>query len=312
MCGRYYVDQEDDLSEIRKILTELNKKFQGQQILDEMRTGEIFPTHVAPVLQAAQREAGQSVSEPILEIAPASMSPGVSSGLLDDDHHEPPETHQDRKNQNKIIVPGLMRWGFERPHGSGVVINARAETAAEKPFFRQAFQYGRILVPASAFFEWRKLETEENLPGQNKDDAQLTLDSLQRQKDGAGWSAERPLPDSGLDQEDPDRKMTRSEGTLGRPVRRSASRRTAKQKVKLSLPDEPAFYMAGLSRPANDRAGSRFVILTTAATPSVAAIHDRQPLILPRRWLRSWLLDDTFVREMLSYVLEKKLQLQDV
>ena len=53
-----------------------------------------------------------------------------------------------------------MRWGLiphwakERKTGSGV-INARAETVAEKPFFRNAFRQRRCLIPATGFYEWK-------------------------------------------------------------------------------------------------------------------------------------------------------------
>lgn len=52
--------------------------------------------------------------------------------------------------------PFLMRWGFG---GAGrnarPVINARSESAHEKPMFRDAMLGRRCLVPASYYFEWQ-------------------------------------------------------------------------------------------------------------------------------------------------------------
>lgn len=53
-------------------------------------------------------------------------------------------------------------WGFER-RGSGLVVNARSETAARTRMFRDAFRDGRCLVPADGFFEWRR-EDRVNQP----------------------------------------------------------------------------------------------------------------------------------------------------
>lgn len=56
----------------------------------------------------------------------------------------------------------LMRWGLipswaRDPKIGNSLINARAETVAEKPAFRAAFRSRRCLIPADGFYEWRRL-----------------------------------------------------------------------------------------------------------------------------------------------------------
>lgn len=64
---------------------------------------------------------------------------------------------------------GPMRWGF-LPHwykhesDGPLLINARAETIAEKPAFREAARTRRCLIPASGFFEWTKDADGNRLP----------------------------------------------------------------------------------------------------------------------------------------------------
>jgi putative SOS response-associated peptidase YedK len=52
---------------------------------------------------------------------------------------------------------GTMRWGFV-PHWaedrSAIQINARSETIATKPMFRDSFSRKRCIIPADGFYEW--------------------------------------------------------------------------------------------------------------------------------------------------------------
>jgi putative SOS response-associated peptidase YedK len=55
----------------------------------------------------------------------------------------------------------LMKWGLI-PHwarGASIAsstINAKSETAAEKPAFRDPLKFRRCLIPADAFYEWKR------------------------------------------------------------------------------------------------------------------------------------------------------------
>jgi putative SOS response-associated peptidase YedK len=111
MCGRYFIETDAEEIVIKEILDQVSEKHKGTAELDDMRTGEIFPTNIVPVL-----------------------------------------------TQNE---PQLMKWGFPRFDGKGQIINARLETAAEKPMFRKSFDAMRCLVPASYYFEWETLGTKK-------------------------------------------------------------------------------------------------------------------------------------------------------
>lgn len=63
----------------------------------------------------------------------------------------------------------MLRWGlipfWAKDMAIGnTMINARAETVAEKPAFRQAFSKRRCLIPADGFFEWEKLANGRKQP----------------------------------------------------------------------------------------------------------------------------------------------------
>lgn len=55
-----------------------------------------------------------------------------------------------------------LRWGLipswaKDPTIGSKLINARAETVAEKPSFRSAFRQRRCLIPADGFYEWQQV-----------------------------------------------------------------------------------------------------------------------------------------------------------
>lgn len=111
MCGRYFIETDAEEIVIKEILDQVNEQYKDTPELGEMRTGEIFPTNIVPVI-----------------------------------------TPKD---------PALMKWGFPRFDGKGQVINARLETAAEKPMFKKSFDAMRCLVPASYYFEWETVGTKK-------------------------------------------------------------------------------------------------------------------------------------------------------
>ncbi|MGH2961724.1 MAG: SOS response-associated peptidase [Solirubrobacterales bacterium] len=57
---------------------------------------------------------------------------------------------------------GRLRWGLLPGEwandGARPLINARAETIAEQPAFRDSFLHRRCLIPADGFYEWRASE----------------------------------------------------------------------------------------------------------------------------------------------------------
>ena len=60
----------------------------------------------------------------------------------------------------------LMKWGLV-PHWAkdtkkaATMINARGETVAEKPAFRDSFKRKRCIVPVSGFYEWKTVGKEK-------------------------------------------------------------------------------------------------------------------------------------------------------
>lgn len=85
-----------------------------------------------------------------------------------------------------------MRWGFlpqwyKSPTDGPLLINARAETIAEKPAFRAACRARRGLIPATGFYEWTKTAEGARLPWyiHPRDNAPLAFAAIWQDWEGA-------------------------------------------------------------------------------------------------------------------------------
>ncbi|MBQ2678954.1 MAG: SOS response-associated peptidase [Firmicutes bacterium] len=58
------------------------------------------------------------------------------------------------RNGRKSAFP--MKWGFQIP-GRSLIVNARTESAAQKPTFKESWKSRRCIIPASWYFEWEHL-----------------------------------------------------------------------------------------------------------------------------------------------------------
>jgi putative SOS response-associated peptidase YedK len=97
---------------------------------------------------------------------PGSMPDFISS------YNVAPQTFQpiirlNRDTGEREVV--MMRWGLipfwsKNAKIGYSTINAKAETVATAPAFREAFKSRRCLIPADAFYEWQKIDAKTKQP----------------------------------------------------------------------------------------------------------------------------------------------------
>lgn len=171
------------------------------------------------------------------------------------------------------VVWGLIPPWADSPDIGPRMINARAETAAEKPAFRHAFKRRRCLIPASGFYEWQKVPAGDASPS------------------AAGAAHGNAEPDF-FGSEDKERRP--SSPADGPRARGGLIRRPWFFYLRGHRP----FAFAGLWEVWNGPHGELLescTILTTKADGPVAPIHERMPVIVPPSEYDHWL--DPFVQD---------------
>lgn len=73
------------------------------------------------------------------EIRPTDMVPVVAPG----------------RDGTPTVFP--MVWGFSNPKAGQPIVNARVETAEQKPLWKDAWDRHRCIIPASWYYEWERL-----------------------------------------------------------------------------------------------------------------------------------------------------------
>lgn len=69
--------------------------------------------------------------------------------------------------KKRHLTAEQMQWGFPGFNKRKPLINARAESALERPAFRDSVQHRRCIIPARGFYEWNK--SKEKFSYERKD-----------------------------------------------------------------------------------------------------------------------------------------------
>ena len=119
MCGRYTTEIETDERELFRILERAEQN-----------------TRTNPILRA-------STDAPITTVHGREVFPSEEAAVL-------------AVGEQGGTDAFLFRWGFPSEIGGKkrLLINARAESAAEKPLFAPHLQCRRCVIPTAGFFEW--------------------------------------------------------------------------------------------------------------------------------------------------------------
>ncbi len=144
MCGRY---------RLTSTAAELGRQFQThvhEDLLKQRPRYNVAPTDIMPILRVVDDERWLLPSRWGL-IPPWAKDPKIGSSMIGRGHPAHPE---DTRSATKP----------KAAFSSISMINARAETASEKPAFKDALLHRRCLVVVDGVYEWRQRSPKQKVP----------------------------------------------------------------------------------------------------------------------------------------------------